>query len=547
MKLKAIGAASIIALMVLAGIGIHAEAHTEDEPMEIPLYAGQDMLVGHVSVWNDGDYVYVEYNVTEENWYLSETHLHIAASMEDIPQTQGKGRWNKGGGNPIPGHFDYINESHDLYTATYTCIINITEENFELIEELYVAAHAVVYHVLADCIDIVSDNTTMVEDGNVDGATYPCYAVEAWEPGPNYPNDGPDDSGWEANSLWDQRVDYDFDAVGADWIWESYRVVHPITGDIVNFSKTFDIPGMYVISLAGMMYITCDNGYELYVNDDFVGSAQVSGDWINSDLTQAYVDTTNWQSTESFDISANLSCGTNKIFIPAVNEELSIASGDHTMDGTLSNNPGALIYYASVCYEVVDMEETAWADGEDFPGNNWATYFTYHIQPDFTTLELIYSTDMETWYGVEGSYEYGFGMGLSPNVGFYYITTNNDTLETNSPLADGYYGFYVDPTEQNLTYWNAKGVYEGCTGTWEPYMWHIINGTMPIFYLKVSNGGTDYMVLDGLQYIASGYSYEDYLRIDGDYPLGTYHYTGTITSIYGIDNTIEITITFVSS
>ncbi|MGC9554944.1 MAG: hypothetical protein ACP5EK_06495, partial [Thermoplasmatota archaeon] len=147
MKLKAIGAAGIIALMVLAGIGIHAEAHTEEEPLEIPLYAGQDMLVGYVNVWNDGDYVYVEYTVTEDNWYLSETHLHIAASMEDIPQTQGKGRWNKGGGNPIPGHFDYINESHDPYTTTYTYIINITKENFELIEELYVAAHAVVSHM----------------------------------------------------------------------------------------------------------------------------------------------------------------------------------------------------------------------------------------------------------------------------------------------------------------------------------------------------------------------------------------------------------------
>jgi len=76
-------------------------------------------------------------------------------------------------------------------------------------------------------------------------------------------------------------------------------------------------------------------------------------------------------------------------------------------------------------------------------------------------------------------------------------------------------------------------------------MWHIINGTGPIFYLKVSNGGTDYMVLDGLLYDWA--MTEAYLRVNGDYPLGTYHYTGTITSIYGIDNTIEITITFVSS
>jgi len=29
---------------------------------------------------------------------------------------------------------------------------------------------------------------------------------------------------------------------------------------------------------------------------------------------------------------------------------------------------------------LVEQEETAWADGDPFPGKNWATYFTYEIQ-----------------------------------------------------------------------------------------------------------------------------------------------------------------------
>ncbi|HDS58810.1 MAG TPA: hypothetical protein ENN54_00730 [Thermoplasmatales archaeon] len=529
MKLKAIGAASIIALMVLAGIGIHAEAHTEDEPMEIPLYAGQDMLVGHVSVWNDGDYVYVEYNVTEENWYLSETHLHIGDALSDIPQTvaKGKGKAKSTGGNPIPGQFDYINESHDLYTTTYMYTFEITEE-FELVEELYIAAHAVVSHM--DTMWVYSDATETYVAHN--GSTCPGAYME---------RTGTAVSAWE-HSAWIAQTNPHYQY--GSWIWESYRVLHPVCGDVVNFSKTFNIPGYPV---EGRLQITVDNGYEAWLNGVMLGSLGVNPGWYTSDLKEAYV-----ISGYVFDITnytlANLVMGDNTFLFACANEysntdDIDSKTGKSEPAGTVDNNPGGLIYEAEITY--IDEEETAWADGEDFPGNNWATYFTYHIQPDFTTLELIYSTDMETWYGVEGSYEYGFGMGLSPNVGFYYITTNNDTLETNSPLADGYYGFYVDPTEQNLTYWNAKGVYEGCTGTWEPYMWHIINGTGPIFYLKVSNGGTDYMVLDGLLYDWA--MTEAYLRVNGDYPLGTYHYTGTITSIYGIDNTIEITITFVSS
>jgi len=30
------------------------------------------------------------------------------------------------------------------------------------------------------------------------------------------------------------------------------------------------------------------------------------------------------------------------------------------------------------CVEV--LEETAWAGEDDFPGKNWATYFTYEVQ-----------------------------------------------------------------------------------------------------------------------------------------------------------------------
>jgi hypothetical protein len=46
--------------------------------------------------------------------------------------------------------------------------------------------------------------------------------------------------------------------------------------------------------------------------------------------------------------------------------------------GTQTSNPTGLIYKAEVEYYA--REETAWGDGFDFDGKNWATYFTYEVQ-----------------------------------------------------------------------------------------------------------------------------------------------------------------------
>jgi hypothetical protein len=52
-------------------------------------------------------------------------------------------------------------------------------------------------------------------------------------------------------------------------------------------------------------------------------------------------------------------------------------------------------------------------------------------------------------------------------------------------------------------------------------MWPIINGLAPMFYLKVDLG--TYMLVDGLQ------GGNNPLRLNGDYPLGTYTFTGIET------------------
>ncbi|MHA2274851.1 MAG: vWA domain-containing protein, partial [Candidatus Kariarchaeaceae archaeon] len=87
--------------------------------------------VGDVIIWNDEDFIYITYE-TIDGWSMFETHLHVTDSFENIPQTKK--------GNPIPGHFDYI-DYHDPSVQTFMYVIPWT---WEPGTSLYIAAHAAV-------------------------------------------------------------------------------------------------------------------------------------------------------------------------------------------------------------------------------------------------------------------------------------------------------------------------------------------------------------------------------------------------------------------
>jgi uncharacterized repeat protein (TIGR02543 family) len=167
---------------------------------------------------------------------------------------------------------------------------------------------------------VVSDNNTMVTRGN--GAT-PHNAVLAWV----HPN-------W-----WDQSIgiDYRFGYPNnvAQWIWESYYIVNPEAGDVVYFERSFDIPNA---PTNATLRITCDNGYEAYMNSNFLGWAQLTDytgiPWEDSDLTDNWVSSSGWQSVETY--YPTLQIGTNTLEIRAANEQ--------TTGGTPTTNPGGVIY-----------------------------------------------------------------------------------------------------------------------------------------------------------------------------------------------------------
>ena len=151
------------------------------------------------------------------------------------------------------------------------------------------------------------------------------------------------------------------------WIWHSdrdsstdqeidnqqtYYVREPVAGDVVELADSFSIPGQ---PMSGTLYITADNGYEVWINGTHVGGAQVfdanGTDWEDSDLGQPFVNAQSgsWISVEDFDVSSLLSSRSNTLTVVGANEQQSTADGEQ--NGTVTSNPGGVIYELDVEYE----------------------------------------------------------------------------------------------------------------------------------------------------------------------------------------------------
>lgn len=333
---------SIVVVLLLSLVPIAASAHSSDDPLVVDLLAGQTTPIGEVQVWNDADFLYVKFVSSGD--CLLETHVDVAASPTGIPQTKK--------GNPVPGQFEY-SEPHAC-VGVYTYDIQL---DWPVGTDLYIATHASTG--ISKSMMIFSDGggQTSVTAGNVPLATYPYPAVDTWEA-----FDDPPDT---VESYWEQRLTYSGSkfsfSVVADWIWESYRVVNPTTTQYVTFEHTFTIDGY---PNSGTLFIATDNTYSASLNGEFVGE---------------HTDWRNWQIVGGYDIYPE--AGTNI---------LQIVGSNYGAPGyTIDNNPAGLIYEAEIDYYADG--ETAWGCGTgncfDFPGKNWAKYFTYTVQPVCPAIE----------------------------------------------------------------------------------------------------------------------------------------------------------------
>jgi hypothetical protein len=82
----------------------------------VPIYAGQTIPVGTLTISNDLSNVYVTYEMTGD-YKLRKTHLY-AGSLENLPVS--------GGGNAVPGRFPY-KTTHNPAVAVYTYTIPLSD------------------------------------------------------------------------------------------------------------------------------------------------------------------------------------------------------------------------------------------------------------------------------------------------------------------------------------------------------------------------------------------------------------------------------------
>ena len=162
------------------------------------------------------------------------------------------------------------------------------------------------------------------------------------------------------------------------------------------------------------------------------------------------------------------------------------------------------------------------------------------LSVDAGTLTLQESEDGSAWTPIIGNLTTGYSMVLDPVNPYEYLDIA--TMTATPALADGMHAFYFDAfraPDGFFDYWAAQGVVADAAG-WQGLMWSIISGDAPMFYLNAASGV--YSLVDGFQYQFDGTIAP--LRVNGDYPLGTYHFGGYVNEGIADEEYLNIQITF---
>ena len=299
--------------------------HTEGDPFTTDLIAdGGDETsaidVGDVLVWNDGDYLYVKYVITDSDWCLTETHLHVFLDNDeytDVPQKNG---------NPPPGQFDYKEEHECVPDYTYEIPLIWDPE-----APLFIAAHAVVQKTT-----IAPYYASIVVDYH-QGLTKGGGSVRLQR---STPEQGLEFETGENES--------NFFSLGfGGWIIVEFDcpIQNGDGNDVKIIEDTWGLP--YPLEKANV-YASQDG-----TTWTWLGVAD------NTDLDVIHT-------ISEFDLG--ILNWAKYIKIEDISDP---APHNSAADGYDLNAIEAL-------HDCI-REETAWADGLDFPGKNWATYFTYFV------------------------------------------------------------------------------------------------------------------------------------------------------------------------
>jgi len=162
---------SVVAILLISGMGAVSATRS-------PLLASKDYIIaGDVLAKRSApDTLEVTYTTTGD-WIINETHLAVASSLDDIPQTKK--------GNPKIGHFAKKTaaglpvEIHDT-EVVYSIDLNEVEGlDSGVGGTIIIAAHAVVYNT-ATCVEETAWANTGFSFPGSSWALYFEYYVPPW-------------------------------------------------------------------------------------------------------------------------------------------------------------------------------------------------------------------------------------------------------------------------------------------------------------------------------------------------------------------------------
>jgi hypothetical protein len=338
----------VIAAIALALVPAQVLA---DGPVVEQLIAGQNTVVGTVTVESDGVSLYVTYDITEDDWYLTETQLYAG---------------KKAPKKAAPGRFPYKHGGLD-FVLSDAYVIPLAELGVSSGDEVYIAAHAVVQEFLGYADPDLGAFSAALPQGTVD-------MTVAFPGGDSYFNTTISGGG-------------ELDGVYNGFCVDTSRTISPgqtYTADVVS---SYDPAAATLVDKPENLDLV-----NYIVNQGYVGQTSPSGGsytygdvqraiWGLVDDSQSTAGLGSWSQARVDEILAD-ALANGEGFVPECDGSVAVILNPIREDGST----GAQITIAQVTFAEVGIgceplyqDETAWASGMAFEGNGWAMYFTYTV------------------------------------------------------------------------------------------------------------------------------------------------------------------------
>jgi hypothetical protein len=357
-------ALSLLVAFLPAAVG----AHTADDPLVVDLLAGQTEDIGEVKVWNDADNLYVQFLYDGSDCGFLEVHLQVSSGEwpDDILTKKG---------NPIPGHFEYSHSGGCFAEKTFT--INLADNGWACNTSLKIAAHAALgveesmtfESNVGDTVHGPIYSDSMPTDWGTAGSAVQAYNWLGYTRDLSDPAQIPGCTTNPLSSLtwsWGFAMNptYNPDIPDVVWISSAPNTEQWHVDSWRKFIENYDVPGYPIegnLQVNADNYYVVSNGEQIGTDDDiFNGPETYTFYPMEGPNTLEFV-TENW------------------------------AQGSVTNYCDQLRNPNGVTYKGTVSYYADG--ETAWGCGQDnctdFPGKNWATYFTYEVQCCTNVPEVI--------------------------------------------------------------------------------------------------------------------------------------------------------------